>query len=491
MAIAFRQTAYDLELRGLNRPQAVYGATEIANRELLWARTGVIQADLVTAQADIGTAQTDIATLEGSIADWGDDGQLSPPEKLPTWLLFKAYVSDQLSGDGGSNGLIYQADLQGVSRTTYNTAINNLRTHMNGLGAPYNASDSTISAWCGTTTAVNGTTHRTLFNNCANARQALVAAVTQNARARGDNAGTSAGYRNRVFYANSPPTAGSSPDGYPLVEGDLWFNQDTTTACPDSNCWGHLFNTSVSPPVPRTGSGIPHNAVARPHRYTGTAWVDAGDRTYAAPAQFPNGIVTENILANQSVSARTLASNLAISTVFRTGNYDGGVGSDGTLPNNGALIDGSPGALYSARFASNGITIGNTRLDQAWFAQNGFASFRLIHGSGGSISFYNRGFTNFSVADGSSSGFITVNIGDFVYSGATIHAVACLSWGGSSTASQINGIVPIMGTECLQSQIVFRFYSPVTNATYTAGGAVAVNTLAFQINCIFHSPRPL
>jgi hypothetical protein len=351
MATVGHRSAYDIEFVGLSNEQAVYVSLTIAERELLWARTGVIQNTTV----NLGNSMSGFTT---SINDMLADNILSAVEKIGLWFLFKAYSDER-------DILVNNATSVGVAYGTYSGYVDTMRTQMlTGInpGISYNAGQAAISTWMGVASTVTSADNfRTSFANVGSARSALLTALSAHAEQTGGDAGTDAGQRNRTYFTDAPPYG--SYNGLPVIEGDHWFNANTSQICPDTGCWGHTVDPATL--MPRMGN-YGHSAIARAHVWHTGAWVDAGDRSMLNAARFPNGIVTTQMMADS----------------FQTADYQG-VGSGASeYANRGVKIrrgaDGSPGILTSAE----GIRIGPTTLDQAWFQRNRVAACTIIVNGG-------------------------------------------------------------------------------------------------------------
>lgn len=123
----------------------------------------------------------DLQSQIDAITDLNSDDLLTPAKK-PMWIfMYSAITAEQA-------GLDAQATSYGITtaKTTYDTAVSALTTHLGTLTTPV--------AWNNLTgnTTIVGTTFRTKFNDVLTAKQALINAITAAAKVLADAAQTQA-----------------------------------------------------------------------------------------------------------------------------------------------------------------------------------------------------------------------------------------------------------------------------------------------------------
>jgi hypothetical protein len=134
---------------------------------------------------------------------------------------------------------------------------------------------------------------RTSTGNIAPEVAKIGASIGAVAAADASSALTLASSKSAVFYQATAPTNPQS--GYSLRSGDIWFSNDTTTNCPDSNCKGHTADGNGNPQV----GTYPHRALYWAHRWNGSAWVDgAGQQTIIASEIAAGAIIASKIAAD-------------------------------------------------------------------------------------------------------------------------------------------------------------------------------------------------
>lgn len=128
-------------------------------------------------------------------------------------------------------------------------------------------------------------------------------AVSDAAAAQADasSALTLAGSKAAVFYQASPPT--NPQGGYTLKVGDLWFNTDTTTNCPDTSCKGHTADSNGAPQV----GTYPHRGIYWVHRWDGSAWKDAGPQALLIASEIAAGAITADKIAAGAITAEQIS----------------------------------------------------------------------------------------------------------------------------------------------------------------------------------------
>lgn len=115
--------------------------------------------------------------------------------------------------------------------------------------------------------------------------------VAVTAQTSADNAVTLAGTKTRAYYQEVEPSTG-------LSVGDLWYSTTYGAGahvCPVSSCAGHLADTNGAPLV----GSYAHRSPYWPHRWSGTAWTDAGGSQLIIASEIAAGaIVADKIAAN-------------------------------------------------------------------------------------------------------------------------------------------------------------------------------------------------
>jgi hypothetical protein len=144
-----------------------------------------------------------------------------------------------------------------------------------------------------------------------------------------------AGSGTNVTHAATPPATGTA--------GDLWFNTDTTTNCPDSNCKGHTLAANGTPNV----GTYPHRGIYWVHRWNGSAWVDAERQALIAAGEIATGaIVADKIAANAITAGKIEANALKTSNFASTGSGASEVATAGSkMQADGTALLVAPGGL--------------------------------------------------------------------------------------------------------------------------------------------------
>ena len=310
------------------------------------------------------------STGGNGLSDIWDDDTLTPPEKPPVVAAYSGFIADQLAG-----GLIAQAIAQGVGYSAHNSAVNSLASIMSSYGLPYTdlTDAAKVTAWCSKTTSIDGAGLRSAIALCGSERTKLVSALSSsndtkagNADTKADQALTLAGTKARVYYQAAAPTGGT------YVAGDLWFNTDTTTNCPDSNCKGHLADSNGDPVV---GSGV-HRGLYWCHRWNGSAWVSAETQALIIASEIAAGAVVASKIAAGSIDATKVATGaLTAATIqagqLKTSNYaEDGSGN----PTAGAKLDHTGTAL---KVADGNFQLGTKTLKASAFYNSFHAAFQF------------------------------------------------------------------------------------------------------------------
>jgi hypothetical protein len=147
---------------------------------------------------------------------------------------------------------------------------------------------------------------------------------------------------------NASDVMAAPPTSPAPVAGDVWFNSDTTTNCPDSNCQGHTLASGT----PQVGS-FPHRKLYWPHAYNGSAWKDNCGAQAIVAADIVAGAVTAAAIAAGSITADRLSAN-----AIQTTNYaEDGSGN----PTAGAKLQVGGTAL---KVATLGLQLGNYTIER-------------------------------------------------------------------------------------------------------------------------------
>jgi hypothetical protein len=209
-----------------------------------------------------------------------------------------------------------------------------------GLGSTY----PTEEEWRVVTQDIIGSEFRAKFADAYAARAALLAAFAD--RNRQDTAATNDRIDGlaldsgvKVFYENTPPTGNAA--------GDIWFNTDTTTACPDLNCKGHAADASGNPLV----GSYPHRG-----KYWAHKWTDLGSSVFAWRTAETEALVIASEIAAGAIVADKIAANAVNTSKLTVSNFDNLVPNptcaittaDPTTPEGAGLFS------YGAAFSPNG-----------------------------------------------------------------------------------------------------------------------------------------
>ena len=165
---------------------------------------------------------------------------------------------------------------------------------------------------------------------------------------------TLAGSKTRVVYSNSPPGTG-------FVTGDLWFNTDTSTDCPDNNCKGHVVDASGDPLV----GAHEHRIAYWAHRYNGSAWVDANRAGFLVASEIAAGAIVADKIAAGAISADKMAASAIITSDYHeTTSTVYPEGTSGTWADTGAKMFNNTTGGTPIRVSPQGLRVGRWRLDE-------------------------------------------------------------------------------------------------------------------------------